>query len=120
MSINAIDSGRIQAMMAQLKAAAQPPDSKSVAIGNPLMGGVANATGLSSAPQSKKVDFADALKSSLNQRYWLERRKQTRINTDNKSRIQIHQGLYEGRTAATRRRGIGAVEKLKYTWLIES
>ena len=67
MSINAIDSERIQAMMAQLKAAAQPPDSKSVAIGNPLMGGVVNATGLSSAPQSKKVDFADALKSSLNQ-----------------------------------------------------
>ena len=58
MNIGGIDSGRIEAMMAQLKAAATKP---AVA---PLAPGGAGASGPAAAA---KVDFADALKASLEQ-----------------------------------------------------
>lgn len=59
--INAIDSGRIEAMMAQLKAAAQkgPTEAASNLGLTPSIGNASSAT--------NKVNFADALKTSLNQ-----------------------------------------------------
>ncbi|MCA1248651.1 flagellar hook-basal body complex protein FliE [Massilia oculi] len=53
--IGGIDSSRIQAMMEQLKAAASKPAASPLAPAGPA-GGVA---------QPAKLDFADALKSSL-------------------------------------------------------
>lgn len=57
--IGGIDSSRIQAMMEQLKAAATKPAASPVA---PL--GVGGAGGIA---QPAKLDFADALKTSLQQ-----------------------------------------------------
>lgn len=60
MKINAIDSGRIEAMMAQLKAASQKgPTEAASSLGLPNSIGSTNA--------ANKVNFADALKTSLNQ-----------------------------------------------------
>jgi len=53
MNVGGIDSGRIEAMIAQLKAAATRPDGAA----KPVAG----------AAPAAKVDFADALKSSLEQ-----------------------------------------------------
>jgi flagellar hook-basal body complex protein FliE len=55
MNIGAIDSGRIEAMIAQLKAAATKPTGEAMA---PI--------GIGEAPAAK-VNFSDALKSSLEQ-----------------------------------------------------
>jgi flagellar hook-basal body complex protein FliE len=55
MNVGAIDSSRIEAMMAQLKAAATRGAGEAAA---PIGGGAAPAT---------KVSFSDALKSSLDQ-----------------------------------------------------
>ena len=55
MNIGAIDGGRIEAMIAQLKAAATKP------------GGAPEATGQAQAPAAAKVDFADALKNSISE-----------------------------------------------------
>lgn len=55
MNVGAIDSGRIEAMMAQLKAAATRPTGEAAA---PI--------GVGEAPAAK-VNFSDALKSSLEQ-----------------------------------------------------
>jgi len=61
--INAIDSGRIETMMAQLKAAAQKgPTEAASNLG--LTPSIGNA---SSVGASNKVNFADALKTSLSQ-----------------------------------------------------
>jgi len=57
--IGGIDSSRIQAMMEQLKAAASKPAASPVAPAG--LGGVAPQGGVA------KLDFADALKSSLQQ-----------------------------------------------------
>ena len=59
MNIGGIDSGRIEAMMAQLKAAASKPVADVAA---PAAAGAAGAV----APATK-VDFSDALKASLDQ-----------------------------------------------------
>lgn len=60
MKIKGIDSGRIEAMMAQLKAAAQKgPAEVTNGLGSPAAVKTGQSTG--------KVSFADALKSSLNQ-----------------------------------------------------
>jgi flagellar hook-basal body complex protein FliE len=59
MNVGGIDSSRIEAMMAQLKEAATKPAAAPAGIG-----GVASA-GL--AKPAAKVDFADALKTSLQQ-----------------------------------------------------
>jgi len=56
MNIGGIDSSRIEAMMAQLKAAATKPAA------GPLAPAAAGA-----APAAARVDFADALKASLDQ-----------------------------------------------------
>jgi flagellar hook-basal body complex protein FliE len=55
MNVGGIDSGRIEAMMAQLKAAAAKPAGAPVA-----------PVGVGEAPAAK-VNFSDALKSSLEQ-----------------------------------------------------
>ena len=55
MNVGAIDSGRIEAMMAQLNAAATRPAGEAAA-----------AVGVGEAPAAK-VNFSDALKSSLEQ-----------------------------------------------------
>jgi flagellar hook-basal body complex protein FliE len=59
MNTGAIDANRIQSMLAQLKAAAQKPEA-----------GNSNAIGpnaaLKESQQAGKVDFASALKASLN------------------------------------------------------
>lgn len=60
MNIGGIDSGRIEAMMAQLKAAASKP---SLDVGAPDAVGAAGAVG--AVAPAAKVDFADALKASL-------------------------------------------------------
>src|SRR5690348_1276599 len=62
--INAIDSGRIEAMMAQLKAAAQKGPTEA-ANGLGLTPSIGNAS--NTINSTSKVNFADALKTSLNQ-----------------------------------------------------
>jgi len=71
MNIGGIDSSRIEAMMAQLKAVAQKPAAGASA-GSPLgAGGINGLNGLNSlkgtdaAESSSKVSFSDALKASL-------------------------------------------------------
>jgi flagellar hook-basal body complex protein FliE len=59
MNIGGIDSSRIEAMMAQLKAAATKPAAPAALQGGPGPAGLAKP--------AAKVDFADALKSSLQQ-----------------------------------------------------
>lgn len=65
MKVTGIDSGQIQAMLAQMKAAAQGPHaggadeaSASLGIQNPVQG---------SAQGSSTVNFSDALKNALDQ-----------------------------------------------------
>jgi flagellar hook-basal body complex protein FliE len=55
MNIGGIDSSRIEAMMAQLKAAAAKP------------AGLASPVQAGSAAPAQRVDFADALKNSIDQ-----------------------------------------------------
>ncbi|MGJ7914676.1 flagellar hook-basal body complex protein FliE [Massilia sp. LXY-6] len=70
MNIGGIDSSRIEAMMAQLKAAASKPAMPSAAsalnaggIGG--VGGLGKAGAAESAESSSKVSFSDALKAQL-------------------------------------------------------
>ncbi|MFL6633675.1 MAG: flagellar hook-basal body complex protein FliE [Massilia sp.] len=69
MNIGGIDSSRIEAMMAQLKSAAQKPAgpaSPAEALGGlGGIGGLGKATGTDAAESSTKVSFSDALKASL-------------------------------------------------------
>jgi flagellar hook-basal body complex protein FliE len=70
MNIGGIDSSRIEAMMAQLKAAATKPampsgGSAASALASGGIGGI-GGTGGSAAPESaSKVSFSDALKAQL-------------------------------------------------------
>ena len=64
--IGGIDSSRIEAMMAQLKAAATKPAAPSLAPGGPgALGGLGGAGAVNEGPS--KVSFSDALKNSLEQ-----------------------------------------------------
>jgi len=66
MNIGGIDSSRIEAMMAQLKAAAQKPAgpaSPAQALGG--LGGIGKLGSPDAAESSTKVSFSDALKASL-------------------------------------------------------
>ncbi len=69
--IGGIDSSRIEAMMAQLKAAATKPAAPNMAPGG--LGGIGNIGGLGKAADvganegASKVSFSDALKNSLQQ-----------------------------------------------------
>jgi flagellar hook-basal body complex protein FliE len=69
MNIGGIDSSRIEAMMAQLKAAAQKPAGPASAAdalgGAGGIGGLGKASGADAAESSSKVSFSDALKASL-------------------------------------------------------
>ena len=70
MNIGGIDSSRIEAMMAQLKAAAQKPAgpaSPADALGGGLggIGGIGKPAGPDAAESSSKVSFSDALKGAL-------------------------------------------------------
>jgi flagellar hook-basal body complex protein FliE len=69
MNIGGIDTSRIEAMMAQLKAAAQKPAgpaSPADALGGGLgIGGLGKAPGTDAAESSSKVSFSDALKGAL-------------------------------------------------------
>ena len=70
MNIGGIDSSRIEAMMAQLKAAAQKPAAAPdgmVALkgGLPGIGGLGSAAGAEAPDSSSKVSFSDALKGAL-------------------------------------------------------
>jgi flagellar hook-basal body complex protein FliE len=58
MKLAAIDSGRIEAMLAQLKAAAQKPAADPVAM---------PSSGAPAAAAPGKLDFAQALRASLDQ-----------------------------------------------------
>ncbi len=58
-----IDAGRIESMLAQLKAAAKGPASGSSAAES--VAGLGAAGGLQKAQGAAKVDFSDALKASL-------------------------------------------------------
>lgn len=64
MKTGGIDASRIESMLAQLKAAAQRPQSDTI-------GGLASSTGLQVTQglgqTTNKVNFSDALKASLNQ-----------------------------------------------------
>ncbi len=60
MKAGGIDSSRIEAMLAQLKAAAQKPQTEQI-------GSLSSAAGLQKAQSAAKVDFSDALKASLDQ-----------------------------------------------------
>ena len=66
MSVGAIDSGRIQAMLAQLKAAssAAPANLAAPIQGVDSIKGITNGDGSKKAPG---IDFATALRSSLDQ-----------------------------------------------------
>jgi flagellar hook-basal body complex protein FliE len=61
MNVGAIDSTRIQAMLAQLKAAAQSPHADAG------IGAITGKSALDKSHKADKVDFAEALKASLNQ-----------------------------------------------------
>ena len=66
MNIGGIDSSRIEAMMAQLKSAAQKPAgpaSPTEALGG--LGGIGKLGAPDAAESSTKVSFSDALKASL-------------------------------------------------------
>ncbi|NIA53649.1 flagellar hook-basal body complex protein FliE [Massilia sp. TW-1] len=68
MNIGGIDSSRIEAMMAQLKAAAQKPAgpaSPADALGMGGIGGIGKPVGPDAAESSSKVSFSDALKGAL-------------------------------------------------------
>ncbi len=69
MNIGGIDSSRIEAMMAQLKAAAQKPATATSAAdvlgGGAGIGGLGKESGTDAAESSTKVSFSDALKASL-------------------------------------------------------
>jgi flagellar hook-basal body complex protein FliE len=69
MNIGGIDSSRIEAMMAQLKAAAQKPATPMSAAdalgGAGGLGGLGKASATDAAESSSKVSFSDALKASL-------------------------------------------------------
>lgn len=61
MKTSAIDSGRIESMLAQLKAAAQKPSTEASVQG-------VTGSGIAQKPQAtNRVDFAEVLKSSINQ-----------------------------------------------------
>lgn len=60
MKIEGIDSSRIESMLAQLKAAAQKPQTES-------LGGLASTLDTQHLPSTGKLNFSDALKASLNQ-----------------------------------------------------
>jgi flagellar hook-basal body complex protein FliE len=60
MKTGGIDSSRIESMLAQLKAAAQKPQSDAIR-------GVGSSIGLPNVQGSTKVNFSDALKASLEQ-----------------------------------------------------
>jgi flagellar hook-basal body complex protein FliE len=69
MNIGGIDSSRIEAMMAQLKAAATKPamPSATSALNGGIggIGGLGKAGGAESAESASKVSFSDALKAQL-------------------------------------------------------
>ena len=68
MNIGGIDSSRIEAMMAQLKAASQKPAgpaSPADALGMGGIGRIGKVPGTDAAESSSKVSFSDALKASL-------------------------------------------------------
>lgn len=66
MAIGAIDSGKIQAMLSQLKAAAQnQPTNTSTMVGG--FNGIVKPTAPQSVNSQSKVDFSEALKASLDQ-----------------------------------------------------
>ena len=71
MNIGGIDSSRIEAMMAQLKAAASAPaalaSGGAVGVGGSLPGvkGLGSAAGADAPDASSKVSFSDALKGAL-------------------------------------------------------
>lgn len=60
MKTGGIDASRIESMLAQLKAAAQRPQSDAI-------GGLSASSGIQQTQGSEKVNFSDALKASLNQ-----------------------------------------------------
>jgi len=60
MMAGGIDSSRIESMLAQLKAAAQRPQTEAA-------GSLAAATGVQKNQGAAKVDFSEALKASLDQ-----------------------------------------------------
>ncbi len=60
MKTGGIDSSRIEAMLAQMRAAAQRPQAEA-------LGELTPAVGLQNTQGTGKVNFADALKASLNQ-----------------------------------------------------
>ncbi|MBL8505075.1 MAG: flagellar hook-basal body complex protein FliE [Methylobacillus glycogenes] len=79
MKTSAIDSGRIEAMMAQLKAAAQRPGGEYAAVQNGVNAAAQNgdaASKLAQTQATQRVDFAEVLKSSLNHV------NQTQMNAD--------------------------------------
>jgi len=59
MKTSGIDAGRIESMLAQLKAAAQRPQAEALT--------ALNVTGTKSTGNTSKVDFSNALKASLDQ-----------------------------------------------------
>ena len=63
MNVGGIDSNRIEAMMAQLKAAATKPAATTLGPG--ALGGLGAPAALNEGPS--KVSFSDALKNSLEQ-----------------------------------------------------
>ena len=66
MNVGGIDSNRIEAMMAQLKAAATKPAAPSLAPGGPgALGDLGGAGAVNEGPS--KVSFSDALRNSLDQ-----------------------------------------------------
>ena len=72
MNIGGIDSSRIEAMMAQLKAAATKPampsgGSAASALASGGIGGIGGIGGAAAPESASKVSFSDALKNSLQQ-----------------------------------------------------
>lgn len=60
MKTGGIDSDRIQSMLAQMRAAAQRPSAEAP-------GAIASTAAIQNTQNTGKIDFAEALKASLNQ-----------------------------------------------------
>jgi flagellar hook-basal body complex protein FliE len=84
MAIGAIDSGKIQAMLSQLKAAAQnQPSTPSSMVGG--LNGVLKPSSLQPVNSQTKVDFSEALKASLDQ-----------VNNSQSKAIELGKGFAMG------------------------
>ena len=67
MNVGAIDTGRIQSMLAQLRAASNVATPDFPGLETKKIGGISTPQSIQNGVQAPKIDFAAALRSSLDQ-----------------------------------------------------